>query len=251
MSFRNLSIFLILIWSGLTLAACSKPVDNNAPSVEIKDGQMLLETTDPNSLDPNSASSDSLNSESVSASNNFVLGEQTESNQNQPIPAQKGPAMKTLQDFTPVAATKATLHTSKGDITFELFRDQAPLTTINFLTLAKDGFYDGVVFHRVIEDFMAQVGDPKSKDPALQAEWGTGGPGYTIADEFDPALKHDAAGIVSMANAGPNTGGSQFFITFGPTEWLDGKHAVFGKVTAGMDVVNSLITDNRRHHPIN
>lgn len=153
---------------------------------------------------------------------------------------QEGSTMKQLSDFAPIEASTVTINTSKGPITFELYRDEAPLTTINFLTLAKEGFYDGIVFHRVIPDFMAQVGDPKTKDPSLQAEWGTGGPGYTIPDEFAPGLTHNSEGIVSMANAGPNTGGSQFFITYGPTEWLDGKHAIFGKVTSGMDVLQQI-----------
>lgn len=239
MNLRSLS-FIWIFFSGIVFVSCSPPVDQNAPSVELHNGEMSLETSNSQSFNSDTTHSDPLSSATSSTSNNYVLGEQTETSQQQSSPTKKGSTMKTLDDFAPIAATQATIHTNKGDITFELFRDQAPLTTINFLTLAKDGFYDGVVFHRVIEDFMAQVGDPKSKDPSLQAEWGTGGPGYTIVDEFDPALKHDSAGIVSMANAGPNTGGSQFFITFGPTEWLDGKHAVFGKVTAGMDVVNSL-----------
>ena len=153
---------------------------------------------------------------------------------------QKGSGMKTLQDFEKITATKATLITSKGEITFTLFADKAPLTVTNFLNLAKSGFYDGVRFHRIIEDFMAQVGDPLSKDESQKAMWGTGGPGYRIADEFSPELKHDKPGIVSMANAGPNTGGSQFFITYEPTPWLDGKHAVFGEVTKGMDVLKKL-----------
>jgi cyclophilin family peptidyl-prolyl cis-trans isomerase len=114
------------------------------------------------------------------------------------------------------------------------------LTAQNFLNLAKSGFYNGIVFHRVIPNFMAQVGDPLTKEPGMEAQWGTGGPGYVIKDEFDAALKHDGPGVVSMANAGPNTGGSQFFITHEATPWLDGKHAVFGKVTSGMDVVLSL-----------
>lgn len=152
----------------------------------------------------------------------------------------QGATMKQLADFTPIEATQATLVTSKGEITIELYRDQAPVTTLNFLSLAKDGFYDGIVFHRVIADFMAQVGDPLTKDPSQEAAWGTGGPGYVIPDEFDANLTHDAAGVVSMANRGPNTGGSQFFITFAATPWLDGKHAIFGRVTQGMDVVNQL-----------
>lgn len=148
--------------------------------------------------------------------------------------------MKQLTDFEPIAATAAAIQTSKGEIVIELFRDKAPLTTLNWLTLAKSGFYNGIVFHRVIPDFMAQVGDPLTKDETKKGSWGTGGPGYTIPDEFDPELKHDAAGVVSMANAGPNTGGSQFFITYEATPWLDGKHAVFGKVTKGMDVLEAI-----------
>lgn len=152
---------------------------------------------------------------------------------------QKGP-VKTLQDFEPITATQATLTTTKGEITFELYPDKAPTTVANFLNLAKSGYYDNIVFHRVIPDFMAQVGDPLTKDTSKEALWGTGGPGYTIADEFGEGLKHDSAGIVSMANAGPNTGGSQFFITYEATPWLDGKHAIFGKVTSGMDVLEQI-----------
>jgi cyclophilin family peptidyl-prolyl cis-trans isomerase len=148
--------------------------------------------------------------------------------------------MKTIADFEPIEATQVTLGTTKGELVIELFREQAPLTTANFLNLVNSHFYDGIVFHRVIADFMAQVGDPLTKDPTKQAMWGSGGPGYAIADEFDPKLKHDAKGIVSMANSGPNTGGSQFFITYAPTPWLDNKHAVFGKVISGMDVVDKL-----------
>ncbi len=161
----------------------------------------------------------------------------TNTTQNMP---QESESMKTLADFEPITATQATIKTSKGDIVVELYPDKVPLTVTNFLTLAKSGYYDGIKFHRIIEDFMAQVGDPLTKDDSKQALWGTGGPGYTIADEFDPTLKHDSEGVLSMANAGPNTGGSQFFITYEATPWLDGKHAVFGKVTSGMDVLRSL-----------
>lgn len=155
-------------------------------------------------------------------------------------PLQKGNTpmpTKTLADFKEIAATQATLHTTQGEIVIKLFRDKAPLTTANFLNLADEGFYDGIIFHRVIKDFMAQVGDPLTKEKGKEALWGTGGPGYMIADEFDPELKHDKPGIVSMANSGPNTGGSQFFITHVATPWLDGKHAVFGEVTDGLDVL--------------
>jgi cyclophilin family peptidyl-prolyl cis-trans isomerase len=126
----------------------------------------------------------------------------------------------------------ARLKTEKGDIVVELFADRAPRTVENFVNLARAGFYDGTTFHRVIGGFMAQGGDPTGT--------GTGGPGYQFADEFHPSLRHDGAGILSMANAGPGTNGSQFFITYGPTPHLDNKHSVFGKVTEGMDVLRSL-----------
>lgn len=119
--------------------------------------------------------------------------------------------------------------TNKGVFVAEMFEDKAPLTTKNFIELTEKGFYDGVIFHRVIEDFMIQGGDPTGT--------GMGGPGYKIKDEFGEGLKHDDEGILSMANAGPNTGGSQFFITLAPTTWLDGHHAIFGRIVEGMEVV--------------
>jgi cyclophilin family peptidyl-prolyl cis-trans isomerase len=126
----------------------------------------------------------------------------------------------------------ATFKTEKGDFVAELFVDKAPKTVNNFVFLARDGFYDGVTFHRVIKNFMVQGGDPIGT--------GTGGPGYVFADEFHPSLKHSGPGTLSMANAGPGTNGSQFFVTHVATPWLDGKHSVFGKVIRGMDVVNSI-----------
>lgn len=126
----------------------------------------------------------------------------------------------------------ATFKTEKGGIVVELYADRAPLTVENFVNLARAGFYDGTTFHRVINGFMAQGGDPTGT--------GTGGPGYQFGDEFHPSLRHDSAGILSMANAGPGTNGSQFFITHGPTPHLDGRHSVFGKVTSGMDVLMSI-----------
>ena len=119
--------------------------------------------------------------------------------------------------------------TNKGMFVAEMFEDKAPLTTKNFIELVEKGFYDGIIFHRVIDGFMIQGGDPTGT--------GMGGPGYKIKDEFGEGLKHDDEGILSMANAGPNTGGSQFFITLAPTPWLNGHHAIFGKVVEGMDVV--------------
>jgi len=123
----------------------------------------------------------------------------------------------------------AKFKTEKGDFTIELFADKAPNTVNNFVFLAREGFYDGVTFHRVIKGFMAQGGDPTGT--------GTGGPGYKFKDEFHPALRHNTPGILSMANAGPGTNGSQFFITHAPTPHLDNRHSVFGKVTDGMDNV--------------
>lgn len=125
-----------------------------------------------------------------------------------------------------------TLHTTLGDIQAEIFEDKVPKTAANFLGLVRKGFYNGTTFHRVIPGFMIQGGDPKGD--------GTGGPGYEIPDEFHPSLRHTGAGIFSMANAGPNTGGSQFFITLAATSWLDGKHAIFGKVLKGQDVVEKI-----------
>jgi len=126
----------------------------------------------------------------------------------------------------------ARFKTEKGEIVCELYPSQAPLTVENFVSLARSGFYDGTTFHRVIGGFMAQGGDPTGT--------GSGGPGYQFGDEFSPDLRHDSAGTLSMANAGPATNGSQFFLTYGPTPHLDGKHTVFGRVTAGMDVLRSI-----------
>ncbi|MBN1878037.1 MAG: peptidylprolyl isomerase [Anaerolineae bacterium] len=126
----------------------------------------------------------------------------------------------------------ATFETEKGDIVVELFADKVPNTVNNFVFLARAGFYDDTTFHRVIKDFMAQGGDPSGT--------GRGGPGYRFADEFHPNLKHDGPGILSMANAGADTNGSQFFMTLKATPWLDGHHAVFGKVSKGLDVLMSI-----------
>ena len=126
----------------------------------------------------------------------------------------------------------ARITTDAGDIVVDLYEDQTPITVNNFVTLANQGFYDNTSFHRVIEGFMAQAGDPTGT--------GTGGPGYQFADEIVPELTFDGAGVLAMANAGPNTNGSQFFITFDKTDWLNGLHTIFGKVTEGEDVLKAI-----------
>jgi peptidyl-prolyl cis-trans isomerase B (cyclophilin B) len=126
----------------------------------------------------------------------------------------------------------ANIVTEKGPVKVRLFAEEAPETVNNFVFLARDGYFDGTTFHRVIEDFMVQGGDPTGT--------GTGGPGYRIPDEFHPELRHDRPGVLSMANAGANTGGSQFFITHVATPWLDDRHAVFGEVVDGMEVVGAI-----------
>jgi len=126
----------------------------------------------------------------------------------------------------------ATITSNRGTIRLKLHADKTPKTVANFEKLAGEGFYNGLKFHRVIADFMIQTGCPKGT--------GTGGPGYTFKDEFHKDLKHDGPGVLSMANAGPNTNGSQFFITHVATPWLDGKHSVFGQVIEGQNVVNAI-----------
>ena len=134
----------------------------------------------------------------------------------------------------------ATIETNMGTMKIQLEMEKAPITSKNFIDLSQKGFYNGLIFHRVMDNFMIQGGDPKGD--------GTGGPGYAIKDEFHPSLKHDKIGILSMANSGPNTGGSQFFITLVPTPWLDGHHSVFGHLIEGEDVlkkIGSVSTDSR------
>lgn len=136
----------------------------------------------------------------------------------------------------------ATLHTSKGDITIEFFDKQAPNTVANFIELAKEGFYNGTKFHRVIKDFMIQGGDPLSKDDGKVDSWGTGGPGYSFSDELGKGNENNKndVGTIAMANSGPDTNGSLFFINVAPNNFLDTKHVVFGKVVSGMEVVTKI-----------
>ncbi len=135
--------------------------------------------------------------------------------------------------------TTATITTNKGVITLELYGSDAPKTVENFKKLANEGFYNGTRFHRVIKSFMIQGGDPLSKDSSMQSRWGTGGPGYSFADEIH-SNNNNNIGTIAMANSGPNTNGSQFFINVGNNNFLDTKHTVFGRVTAGMEVVTAI-----------
>lgn len=135
-------------------------------------------------------------------------------------------------EIDPKKSYTATFETDLGDIVVQLHADKVPNTVNNFVFLARQSYFDGTIFHRVIKDFMVQGGDPTGT--------GMGGPGYRFADEFHPSLKHDKPGVLSMANAGPGTNGSQFFLTHVPTPWLDNKHSVFGQVTGGMDVLFSI-----------
>jgi peptidyl-prolyl cis-trans isomerase B (cyclophilin B) len=144
------------------------------------------------------------------------------------LPAQSEESMKDIRII---------VKTDKGDIEGVLYPGKAPVTVANFLNLAKRGYYNGLKFHRVIPDFMIQGGDPTGT--------GSGGPGYRFEDECTPELKHDKPGIFSMANAGPGTNGSQFFVTHDATPWLDGKHTVFGSVTKGQDIVNAVAAGDK------
>ena len=143
----------------------------------------------------------------------------------------------------PALSYQATIRTDRGDIVLDLWADRAPRTVNNFVFLARNSFYDGVTFHRVIKNFMAQTGDPTGT--------GSGGPGYQFEDEFHPELRHDGPGVLSMANAGANTNGSQFFITHVATPWLDNKHSVFGRVASGMKTLLAIPErdPSKKHSP--
>lgn len=220
---------VIISTSFLLFSGCTDPAtQNSALDIPTDKATSIIDQTHQNPPEGNIDLDSTINnsSESIAA-------------QGTTMPTQNSTTADTT-NRQPISATQATINTTQGNITIELYRQKAPVTTDNFLQLAKVKFYDGIVFHRVIPDFMIQVGDPLTKDESKKSLWGTGGPGYSIKDEFDDSLKHDAPGTVSMANSGPNTGGSQFFITHVATQWLDGKHAVFGKVIEGMDVVNKI-----------
>lgn len=230
-NYKQITHILLIIATAATLAGCTGPTNEESEQIDLNfDSEELGQEEASNTLNSETdiELSDATISDTVEGN---VQGEQT-------IVPQK--EYKTLEDFKQIEATQAVLETTKGTLVLDLYREKAPLTTANFLDLIDSGFYDGIIFHRVIAGFMAQVGDPQTKTPGSEALWGTGGPGYKIMDEFDSTLTHDSAGILSMANSGPNTGGSQIFITHEATPHLDGKHAVFGKIAEGMDVLMSI-----------
>ena len=208
---KQFNLLSLIIISGIIFSACThSKVDNQGKSL---DSETVLSKIENKTTQ--SETTDSSLKENKKTMNEF----------------------KEIGDFKKIDSKTVTFNTTKGEIVIELYTDKVPLTTANFLDLIDSGVYDGMVFHRVIPDFMAQVGDPLTKEKGTEQRWGTGGPGYKIKDEFDDSLKHDGPGVLSMANSGPNTGGSQIFITHLATPWLDGKHAVFGKVTTGLEVL--------------
>jgi len=148
------------------------------------------------------------------------------------VTQQEQPETQQGDDLVEEKNTIVLIETTKGDMKVKLFDSLVPITTDNFKKLVKEGFYDGTIFHRIIKDFMVQGGDPEGN--------GTGGPGYQIQDEFVRELRHNKRGLLSMANSGPNTGGSQFFITLVPTPWLDDKHSIFGEIIEGQDVLDTI-----------
>lgn len=162
---------------------------------------------------------------------------------NQLIYSQNKKDKQKIKESKPIAI----IQTNMGTIEIELFADKTPKTVENFIGLANKGYYNGVIFHRVIDKFMIQGGDPTGTGRGGESLWGG-----RFEDEIVPDLKHDSEGILSMANAGPNTNGSQFFITLVPTPWLDGKHTVFGKVIKGIDVVRSIgkVQTNQQDRPL-
>lgn len=175
----------------------------------------------------------------------FGFSDKTKQTQN-PVTEQTNQVVQTEQKATTTITNEQTkkhmiaiFKTSEGEFSLELENEKAPKTVENFTKLAQAGFYDGQRFHRIIDGFMIQGGDPLSKEVSKKAMWGTGGPGYQFADEFGVGLSN-VTGTISMANSGPNTNGSQFFINVNDNIFLDGKHAVFGKVVSGMDVVMKL-----------
>jgi cyclophilin family peptidyl-prolyl cis-trans isomerase len=228
-------ILTVLALAVLVVAAACGPAPQNQGAnagLAPTQGSTATVAATPLSSPAGSAAAPAVSATPLSSPASSTAAPAQQSEETSMAPQKKSYAAAPAMVIDPKKSYTAVLKTDKGDIRVKLFADKAPNTVNNFVVLARDGFYNGTTFHRVIADFMAQGGDPTGT--------GTGGPGYSFKDEFDPTLKHDGPGVLSMANAGPNTNGSQFFITYEATPWLDGKHSVFGKVESGMDVLKSI-----------
>lgn len=233
---------LLILTALLTLTACQDQKDSttDTPASQTEETQAETPATDETSTDTEGANAEdeaATESDAAEASAEKVT---------EPGPVPAGYTLVPALSEEPVREYKsepeftleegkdyyALIDTTKGQILADLYEQETPVTVNNFVTLARNSYYDGIKFHRVIEDFMAQTGDPTGT--------GSGGPGYSFADEFRTDLTFDAPGILAMANSGPATNGSQFFITFAPTDFLNGKHTIFGKVVQGDDVLAKL-----------
>ncbi len=228
-------LFSLLVVAALTLSACGEttsPVTKNSTTTG-EEGKTTAQPTSQlgnENIDKNKLKQE-LSGISDASETSTKNSEETNNTMITVDPSK-------FEDLT-AKYSQAVFNTNQGSFTIKFFGDKAPQTVNNFLNLTKIGYYDGIKFHRVIANFMIQGGDQNTKDDSLMSRWGTGGPGYTIKDEFGAGLSN-AVGTISMANAGPNTGGSQFFINVADNSYLDGKHAVFGEVADGMDVVNKI-----------
>ncbi|MEF2279547.1 peptidylprolyl isomerase [Deinococcus sp. YIM 134068] len=234
----------LLLTALLTLTACQDRNESADTSTETAQ----TETTDTATETTETASTDTAQSGTTASGSTQTAAVTT------PGPVPSGYTLVSFVSQQPVREFKAEpaltleagkdyyalIDTSRGQILADLYEQETPVTVNNFVTLARNHFYDGIRFHRVIDGFMAQTGDPKSVNDAQKDEWGTGGPGYSFADEFRTRLTFNGSGILAMANSGPATNGSQFFITFAPTENLNGRHTIFGKVVTGQDVLPKL-----------
>lgn len=226
------AIFLLIL---VLLSAC-----NTSQTVQVNDEMTMTDNSD--DLEMEMYESNTTNAEPgmmmQENSSEMISGENRDANTNHATTSAVDDQQQNnnVQSTTTMGEDNMTIvkmQTTMGTMRIQLYDDKVPVTTGNFKKLVEEGFYDGLKFHRVIADFMIQGGDPKGD--------GTGGPGYEIEDEFHPSLKHNKKGLLSMANVGqPNTGGSQFFITLAPTPWLDNKHAIFGEVIEGMDVLEKI-----------
>lgn len=226
----------------LTLSACQNKTETTTTTTETK-----TETTTEKTPETTTETKTDTASE-VNAPGPIPSGyTEVKALSDKPVREFKQEPAMSLQDG---ADYYALVDTNKGQILLDLYEQETPVTVNNFVTLARNHFYDGTRFHRVIDGFMAQAGDPLSADETKQAAWGTGGPGYQFADEIRSKLTFDSGGILAMANSGPATNGSQFFITFEPTPHLNGLHTIFGKVVTGDDVLPKLTRNSGDAGPI-